>query len=110
MKLAGRICVVTGAARGIGRAISRAYEREGADNGREMELFVKGGYSVLETLSIATAHGADLIGLDAGRLLPGRLADILVVDGNPLDDIALLRNPDNLRVFKGGIEAVARPN
>ncbi len=30
MRLAGKICVVTGAARGIGRAISSAYEREGA--------------------------------------------------------------------------------
>ena len=82
--------------------------KHGAGNGREMELFVKGGYTVLETLGIATANGADLMGLDAGRLLPGKLADLLIVDGNPLDDITLLRNPDNLRVYKGGVDAAAR--
>ena len=84
--------------------------KHGADNGREMELLVMGGYPVLETLSIATACGADLMGLDAGRLLPGKLADLLVIDGNPLDDITVLRNPDNLRVYRSGVEAAPYPN
>lgn len=78
----------------------------GADNGLEIEAFVQGGYSTLEALTIATANGADLMGIDAGRLTKGNLADILIVDGDPLADITILRDPARLRVFKGGSEAV----
>lgn len=84
--------------------------KHGAANGREIELFVKGGYSELEALTVATANGADLMGIEAGRLVAGKLADILIVDGDPLADITVLRNPDRLRVFKGGAEAVPLPN
>lgn len=75
----------------------------GAGNGREYELFVEGGYSALEAITVATANGADLMGLDAGRLAAGKLADILLVRGNPADDITLLRSPANLAVWKGGM-------
>ena len=84
--------------------------RHGVDNGRETELFVKGGYTPLEAIGIATAAGADLMGIEAGRLVPGKLADILVVDGDPVDDITILRDPDRLRVFKGGAEAAPLPH
>jgi imidazolonepropionase-like amidohydrolase len=81
----------------------------GAGNGREIELFVQGGYSELEAISIATAAGADLMRIDAGRLIAGKLADLLVVDGNPLEDIRVLRDPGRLRVFKGAEECPAHP-
>jgi imidazolonepropionase-like amidohydrolase len=47
------------------------------------------------------------MGIDAGRLTKGKLADLLIVDGDPLADITLLRDPVRLRVFKGGGEIVA---
>ncbi|MEM7444892.1 MAG: amidohydrolase family protein [Pseudomonadota bacterium] len=84
--------------------------RHGADNGRETELFVKGGYTPLEAIGVATAAGADLMGIEAGRLVPRMLADILVVDGNPIDDITILRDPSRLRVFKGGAQAAPLPH
>lgn len=84
------------------------YLAHGAGNGREIELFVKGGYAPLEAIQIATANGADLMGLEAGRLRPGLLADILRVRGNPLDDITLLRNPENLTVWKSGDHVAGR--
>lgn len=82
--------------------------RHGADNGREFELFVEGGYSPLAAIHVATAAGADLMGLEAGRLVPGMLADVVSVLGNPLDDLARLRNPANLIVWKGGDHVAGR--
>lgn len=70
----------------------------------ELELLVKGGFTPLEAITCATANGADLLGLEAGRLKPGCLADLLIVAGNPLDDIRLLGDRDRLRVFKDGVE------
>ena len=69
----------------------------------EVECLVEGGFSPLDALSAATATGADLMQIDAGRLIEGKLADIvLVTGGNPADDLAPLRDPANLTVFKDG--------
>jgi imidazolonepropionase-like amidohydrolase len=52
--------------------------------------------SALEILSSATTVGANLCGMEGrlGILAPGAIADLLVVDGNPLDDINLLAHPE----------------
>jgi imidazolonepropionase-like amidohydrolase len=40
---------------------------------------------------------------EIGTVQEGKLADLLVVSGNPLEDIAVLENPDNLMlIMKGG--------
>ncbi|MCU0906146.1 MAG: amidohydrolase family protein [Rhodobacteraceae bacterium] len=70
----------------------------------ELELLVKGGFTPLEAITCATANGADLMGIEAGRLKPGRLADLVIVDGNPLDDVGVLADRTRLRVFKDGHE------
>jgi imidazolonepropionase-like amidohydrolase len=74
----------------------------GAGNGREIELLVEGGYSTLEAIHCATAVGADLMQIDTGRLVAGKLADVLIAAGNPLDDITILRRRENLDVYLGG--------
>jgi imidazolonepropionase-like amidohydrolase len=74
----------------------------GTTNAREIELLVRGGYSPLEALAAATSVGADLMEIDAGRLKPGKLADIVLVKGDPLADIRILQQRENLQVFKGG--------
>lgn len=60
-----------------------------------------------EILASATTVGAKLVGMEGrlGVLTEGAIADLLVVDGNPLDDIALLARPEkNLRlVMKEGV-------
>ena len=76
----------------------------GPTNWRELQLLVKGGLSPMEAIIAATATNHDLLEIDAGRLQPGRLADILIVAGDPLADISILGDPARLQVFKGGVE------
>jgi imidazolonepropionase-like amidohydrolase len=70
-------------------------------NARDLELFVEVlGYSPLEALTAVTQYGGQLLDLgDIGMLKPGWVADVLVVEGNPADDIRILQNADNLRVI-----------
>jgi imidazolonepropionase-like amidohydrolase len=78
----------------------------GPMNWREIALLVQGGLTELEAVTAATATNHDLLEIDAGRLKPGKLADILVVDGDPLADIAILGKPEKLTVYKGGRKVV----
>jgi imidazolonepropionase-like amidohydrolase len=54
---------------------------------------VLGGLTPLEALQTATVHAAAYLGAEAdlGSIEPGKLADIVVVDGDPLADIKSLR-------------------
>ncbi len=56
----------------------------------------------LQAISVATKTGAEIIrrGNDLGTIEPGKLADILVVRGNPLFDINVLGYVEH--VVKGG--------
>ncbi len=74
----------------------------GTCNAYEIECLVEGGFSPVDALAAACGTGADLMEIDAGRLLPGKLADIVLARGNPAEDITLLRDKARLTVFKGG--------
>lgn len=68
---------------------------------REFEWLVKVGLSNIEAIRTATTNAADMLGVDdRGRLVPGMLADIVAVPGNPLDDITVLGKVKF--VMKGG--------
>jgi Tol biopolymer transport system component/imidazolonepropionase-like amidohydrolase len=54
----------------------------------ELMSYVLAGMTPYEALRTATVHSAEALNLDAGSIEPGKLADITIVDGNPLDDIA----------------------
>jgi hypothetical protein len=55
----------------------------------EMWMLASGGMTPLETLRCATVNGAKIIGrpADLGSIEPGKLADLVIMDKNPLDDI-----------------------
>ena len=58
------------------------------ENAREFAVLTSLGMTPLEALRAATIHAAELLGTkDRGELAPGRLADIIAVPGNPLQDI-----------------------
>ena len=68
----------------------------------EMWALASGGLTPLEVLRAATLHGAEMIGFgqDFGSLEPGKLADLVILDKNPLEDI---RNTNSVRwVMKNG--------
>jgi imidazolonepropionase-like amidohydrolase len=80
-----------------------AYNPHGR-NARDISLFVDMfGYSPSEALVAATRHGGELMGLDVGEIAAGKLADILLVDGDPTTDVRVLENKHNLAaIMKGG--------
>ncbi len=68
----------------------------------ELWTIAKGGMKPMDALRVATIYGAEAIGLqkDLGTVEAGKLADILVLDGNPLDNI---QNTNTIRfVMKNG--------
>lgn len=60
---------------------------------REMSALVDVGMTPIQVISAATKNNAEIVGRgdELGTIEPGKLADILVVDGNPLFDINVLR-------------------
>jgi imidazolonepropionase-like amidohydrolase len=74
---------------------------------REMELFVRYlGYSPMDALVAMTRDNAKHLGIQGiGILEPGRVADVLVVDGDPLVDIRVLQDKTKIiTVIKEGEE------
>jgi imidazolonepropionase-like amidohydrolase len=68
----------------------------------ELELMQQGGFSALEAITAATGLAARVLGVEEklGMLRPGLAADVIVVAGNPLDDLARLA--DRRLVMQGG--------
>ena len=75
-------------------------------NAKDLEYFMKYlGMSSMEALLSATAWGAPIMKLDGeiGRVKDGALADLLLVDGDPLADIRILQDKKRiLAVMKDG--------
>jgi imidazolonepropionase-like amidohydrolase len=74
------------------------------ENARELGLMVDGGMTPMQALVAATKTASEAIHSDAevGTLEPGKLADLLVVDGDPLSDVGVLANKDRLLVIMQG--------
>jgi enamidase len=70
---------------------------------RELELMVEAGLAPADAIAAATVNAASLLGLDRslGTLQEGKLADLVVVEGDPLEDIAALRQVR--LVVQGGV-------
>ncbi len=74
------------------------------DDAVELVRMVQGGLSPLDAITAGTSGSARALGLDdAGAVTPGKRADLLVVDGNPLDGIGILRERSRIwLVIKDG--------
>ncbi|HTA24006.1 MAG TPA: amidohydrolase family protein [Terriglobales bacterium] len=69
---------------------------------RELELWVQAGIPPAVALQAATSNAARLLGADAhiGSVHPGNDADLLIIDGNPLEDITATERISSV-IFKG---------
>jgi len=96
----------------------------GSDNGfiyqtygfgyiRELELLREAGFHPLEVIRSATLYGAQALGMDKeiGSVEPGKLADLVILDANPLENLqylygtgAIYMNEKNEVVRKGGVK------
>ena len=75
--------------------------------GREFYSLTRCGYSPLEAIKAGTINGAKLMkrNHEIGTIEKGKLADLVLVQGNPLEDILVLAHADNVKlVLIGGQE------
>jgi imidazolonepropionase-like amidohydrolase len=74
-------------------------------NALELELLTQNGLSPAEALMATTRIAAEALGIQdcTGTLAPGKWADIILVQGNPLDDIRILQQAEHITsVIKAG--------
>ncbi len=76
------------------------------DNLRELQLMVEGGMTPMQGIEASTRSAAELMGLDAelGTLEAGKRADMMVVDGDPLDLATLAERVE--AVYQDGVRVV----
>ena len=91
---------------GMGGDYGFAWNPHG-DYARELSFFVNFvGFSPLEVLTCATKNGAKILGRldEIGTVEAGKLADLLIVDGDPLQDIRVLEDRSRfIAVIQGGL-------
>lgn len=101
-----RRILAAGGRLGMGGDYGFAWNPHG-DYAKELTFFVKHvGFSPLDTIKCATKTGAEIMGRsdEFGTLEAGKLADVLVVDGDPLADMAVLEDRSRfIAVLQGGI-------
>ena len=68
-------------------------------NARDLQLFVDLlGFTRTEALVAATRYGGELMDMDVGVIAPGKLADILLVTGDPTADVTILQDKRRIPV------------
>jgi imidazolonepropionase-like amidohydrolase len=84
------------ASKGVGVQIGAHGQREGLGAHWETWMLVQGGMTPMQALHAATIGGARYLAMDKeiGSLEPGKLADLIVLDANPLENI---RNTETVR-------------
>jgi imidazolonepropionase-like amidohydrolase len=71
------------------------------ENLKETELLVKAGMTPMEAIVATTKTASEVLGLEKkiGTLEKGKLADVIVVDGNPLKNVRVLQDRDKIQVI-----------
>ncbi|HEY7339831.1 MAG TPA: amidohydrolase family protein [Ktedonobacterales bacterium] len=80
-------------------------------NARELGLMVEHGMTPMQAIVASTQTAAELLRMDdqLGTVATGKLADLLLVEGNPLDEIGIVADAERLGlVLKGGVPMRSR--
>jgi imidazolonepropionase-like amidohydrolase len=87
----------------VGTDTAAVYQAPGLSAHEEMRLMVELGVPVIDALRAGTINGARALGIDrqTGSIEPGKLADIVIVDADPIADINNTRKI--AQVIKGGV-------
>jgi imidazolonepropionase-like amidohydrolase len=95
--------LTVGAARSAGVTIALGYDSgPPGTSAQELLRLTEAGLSAAEAIRAATLGGAAALGrADLGRIEPGARADIVVVDGRPDEDPAILTKPESIRLVVG---------
>jgi imidazolonepropionase-like amidohydrolase len=96
--------IAAGAYMGVGTDAASPLNMHTEAMWREMSALVDSGMTPIQVISAATKTNAEILGQfdELGTIEPGKLADIIVIDGNPLANIETLDNVD-IVVKDGGI-------
>jgi len=81
------------------------------ENAKELSMFVELGMSPMAAITAATKTAAEAVGLGdkTGTIQEGKLADVIVVDGDPSRNIDLLHQADKIKmVMKEGTVVITR--
>ena len=99
------LAVQNGVKVAMGTDAGTPFNRHGG-NALELELLVRSGLSNRQAIDSATVAAADLLGISniTGELTQGKRADLILVQGDPLQDIRLLQN-SVVKVWKDGVLA-----
>ena len=93
----------------MGTDAGTPYNRHG-ENARELETMVELGMTPMEAICASTGRAAELLDMAdrVGAIEPGREADLLLIDGDPLVDISVLCEPTKIaQVYKAGVSVRA---
>jgi imidazolonepropionase-like amidohydrolase len=93
--IAGGVKVAMGTDSGVGRHGS---------NAEELQLMVECGMTPMQAIVATTKTASECVHMhqDVGTLEPGKYADVLIIDGDPLTDIKLLQEPSKIAMIMQG--------
>jgi imidazolonepropionase-like amidohydrolase len=93
----------------LGTDAGTPYNFHGA-NARELALMVQHGAAPLDALKAATINGAELLQIadEVGSIEPGKQADLVLCEGNVIEDVTRLCQPENIKLVTQAGRVVVR--
>lgn len=92
----------------MGTDAGTPFNRHG-ENALELKLMVDAGMTPMQAIVASTSLAAEILDLNAGAVREGCLADLIVVDGDPTEDVTCLSEKENIKmVMLGGDIKVER--